>query len=166
MVAWTASQALERLLRVVGLDRLFDRSTGRDRCCCAAGSRRIRLGWWGKRPGLVMILPPSPHGRTESSTDQRFRQVVLAYVPHLVTAGLIWLAGWLLSNFVSQAVLIAAVNADCLLLDWWRPAPVGIQLPAVAMALEQLGIARKISWSSGLGLLWEDRHGRGDCASD
>jgi hypothetical protein len=53
--------------------------------------------------------------------------------------------GYLLSNFVSQAVLIAAVNAGI------PPARVvaacsrwGVQLVAVAMALEQLGIARNI----------------------
>jgi hypothetical protein len=69
----------------------------------------------------------------------------LAYVPHLVTAALILIAGWLLSNFVSQAVLIAAVNAGL------PPARLvatcsrwGIQLLAVAMALEQLGIAQNI----------------------
>ena len=66
-------------------------------------------------------------------------------MPHLVTAGLILVAGWLLSNFVSQAVLIAAVNAGL------PPARLvatcsrwGIQLLAVAMALEQLGIAQNI----------------------
>ena len=36
VVAWTASQALERLLRVVGLDRLFDR----------LGVTGALLRWW------------------------------------------------------------------------------------------------------------------------
>jgi hypothetical protein len=58
---------------------------------------------------------------------------------------LILIAGYLLSNFVSQAVLIAAVNAGL------PPARVvaaasrwGVQLVAIAMALEQLGIASNI----------------------
>ena len=55
------------------------------------------------------------------------------------------MAGYLLSNFVSQAVLIAAVNAGI------PPARLvaacsrwGVQLVAVAMALEQLSIAQNI----------------------
>src|SRR2546422_885216 len=62
-----------------------------------------------------------------------------------VGLGAAWAAGYLLSNFVSQAVLIAAVNAGL------PPARMvaacsrwGVQLIAVAMALEQLGIARNI----------------------
>jgi hypothetical protein len=75
----------------------------------------------------------------------QFAQSFLAYMPHLFVAALILLAGFLLSNFISQAVLIAAVNANL------RPARIiaaasrwGVQLVAIAMALEQLGIARNI----------------------
>jgi len=75
-------------------------------------------------------------------------------VPHLVTAAVILLAGYLLSNFVSQAVLIAAVNAGL------PPARLiaacsrwGLQLLAGAMALEQLGIAQHIV-VVGFGITW------------
>ena len=70
---------------------------------------------------------------------------LLAYVPHLITAAVIGIAGYLVSDFVSQAVLIAAVNAGLPPARWiaagtrW-----GIQLLAVAMAFEQLGIAQHI----------------------
>jgi len=63
----------------------------------------------------------------------------------LLMAMLILVAGFLLSNFVSQAVLIAAVNAGLppargvAAASRW-----GVQLIAVAMALEQLGIASNI----------------------
>jgi hypothetical protein len=84
----------------------------------------------------------------------QFAQSLLAYVPHLVTAAVILLAGYFLSNFVSRAVLIAAVNAGL------PPARLiatcsrwGIQALAGAMALEQLGIAQHIV-VVGFGITW------------
>ncbi len=74
----------------------------------------------------------------------QFAQSFLAYLPRLFTAMVILVIGYLLSNFLSQAVLIAAVNAGFMAarslaaLSRW-----GIQLVALAMALEQLGIAEK-----------------------
>ncbi len=146
VVAWTASQALERLLRVVGLDRLFDR-LGVTGALLRGGvktdpSRLVgQAAYW-----LVMIFATvAALGALNLQPINDFAKSFLAYVPHLVTASLILVAGWLLSNFVSQAVLIAAVNAGL------PPARLvatcsrwGIQLLAVAMALEQLGIARNI----------------------
>jgi hypothetical protein len=84
----------------------------------------------------------------------QFAKSLLAYVPHLITASVILLAGYFLSNFVSRAVLIAAVNAGL------PPARIiatcsrwGIQALAGAMALEQLGIAQNIV-VVGFGITW------------
>ncbi len=146
LVAWTASQTLERLLRVVGLDRLCDR-LGITSALLRGGvktdpSRLVgQAAYW-----LVMIFATvAALGALNLQPINDVAKSFLAYVPHLVTAGLILIAGWLLSNFVSQAVLIAAVNAGL------PPARLvatcsrwGIQLLAVAMALEQLGIAQNI----------------------
>jgi hypothetical protein len=84
----------------------------------------------------------------------QFAQSLLAYVPHLVTAAVILLAGYFLSNFTSRAVLIAAVNAGL------PPARLiaacsrwGIHVLAGAMALEQLGIAQHIV-VVGFGITW------------
>ena len=137
VVAWTASQALERLLRVVGLDRLFDR-LGVTGALLRGGvktdpSRLVgQAAYW-----LVMIFATvAALGALNLQPINDFAKSFLAYVPHLVTGGLILVAGWLLSNFVSQAVLIAAVNAGL------PPARLvvscsswGIQLLAVDMAL-------------------------------
>jgi hypothetical protein len=74
-----------------------------------------------------------------------FAHSLLAYIPYLLTAATILVVGYLLSNFVGQAVLITAVNAGLppartvAALSRW-----GVLLVAVAMALEQLGIARNI----------------------
>ena len=146
LIAWTASQTLERLLRVVGLDRLCDR-LGITSALLRGGvktdpSRLVgQAAYW-----LVMIFATvAALGALNLQPINDVAKSFLAYVPHLVTAGLILIAGWLLSNFVSQAVLIAAVNAGL------PPARLvatcsrwGIQLLAVAMALEQLGIAQNI----------------------
>lgn len=67
------------------------------------------------------------------------------YLPRLFAALLILLVGFLLGNFLSRAVLLAAVNANV-------PSPRGISLMvklliavlSFAMALEQLQIARSI----------------------
>jgi len=59
---------------------------------------------------------------------------VVRFLPNLVIAALVWMVGWLLANFMAQAVLIAAVNAQVAL------AP----LIAGAAALTQLGIAREM----------------------
>lgn len=145
-VAWTASQTMERLLRVVGLDRLSDR-LGVTSALLRGGvktdpSRLVgQAAYW-----IVMIFATvAALGALNLQPINDVAKSFLAYVPHLVTAALILIAGWLLSNFVSQAVLIAAVNAGL------PPARLvatcsrwGIQLLAVAMALEQLGIAQNI----------------------
>jgi hypothetical protein len=145
-VAWTASQTLERLLRVVGLDRLSDR-LGVTSALLRGGvktdpSRLVgQAAYW-----IIMILATvAALGALNLQPINDVAKSFLAYVPHLVTAALILIAGWLLSNFVSQAVLIAAVNAGL------PPARLvatcsrwGVQLLAVAMALEQLGIAQNI----------------------
>jgi len=146
LVAWTTSQTLERLLRVVGLDRLCDRlgiTSALLRGSVKTDPSRLvgQAAYW-----LVMIFATvAALGALNLQPINDVAKSFLAYVPHLVTAGLILIAGWLLSNFVSQAVLIAAVNAGL------PPARLvatcsrwGIQLLAVAMALEQLGIAQNI----------------------
>ena len=152
-MAWTASQALERLLRVVGLDRLFDR-LGVTGALLRGGvktdpSRLVgQAAYW-----LVMIFATvAALGALNLQPINDFAKSFLAYVPHLVTAGLILVAGWLLSNFVSQAVLIAAVNAGL------PPARLvatcsrwGIQLLAVAMALTLGGLVMAGAIAFGLG---------------
>ena len=68
-----------------------------------------------------------------------------AYLPRLLVAGVVLAAGWALSVFAAQAVLVYAVNAGSRL---GRPASVVVQCLIVAvtlaMALEQLAIAQGI----------------------
>jgi mechanosensitive ion channel-like protein len=153
--AWASSHFVERVLRVIGLDRLCDR-LGIAAALLRGGiktdpSRLIgRTTYWL----IVTFASMASLGALNVAPINQAAHSLLAYVPHLVTATVIGIAGYLVSNFVSQAVLIAAVNAGLPPARWiaagtrW-----GIQVLAVAMALEQLGIAQHIV-VVGFGITW------------
>lgn len=146
VAAWSIGHVVERLLRVIGLDHLSNRigvSASLARGGVKTDPSRIlgRAAYWV----VVVFSVMAGLGALNLQPINQFAQSFLAYLPHLFTAALILVAGYLLSNFISQAVLIAAVNAGL------PPARLiaacsrwGIQLIAVAMALEQLGIAQNI----------------------
>jgi hypothetical protein len=144
--AWVAGVLVERLTRVMGLDRVSDR-VGVSAAMARGGVKSDLAYLLGR--GMFWIVLVFAAIAALSALDLQpirdFAHSFLAYIPHLLMAMLILIAGYLLSNFVSQAVLIAAVNAGL------PPARVvaaasrwGVQLVAIAMALEQLGIASNI----------------------
>ena len=144
--AWLAGVLVERLTRVMGLDRVSDR-VGVS-AAMARGGVKSDLAYLLGRAIFWIVLVFSAIAALSALDLEPIRDFAhsfLAYIPHLLMAMLILIAGYLLSNFVSQAVLIAAVNAGL------PPARVvaaasrwGVQLVAIAMALEQLGIASNI----------------------
>jgi hypothetical protein len=74
----------------------------------------------------------------------RLFEKFLLYLPHFFAALLILLAGYLFSNFLYRAALIAAVNAGnkaARLIG--KTVKYGVILLAVTMALEQLGIGKE-----------------------
>lgn len=146
VTAWASGHIVERVLRVIGLDRFCDHlgvSAALLRGGVKTDPSRIvgRSAYW-----IVFIVASmAALGALDVTPINQFAKSLLAYVPHLFTALIILLAGYFLSNFVSQAVLIAAVNAGL------PPARLiaacsrwGVQIVAAAMALEQLGIAQNI----------------------
>ncbi|HWF62866.1 MAG TPA: hypothetical protein VN666_21515 [Nitrospira sp.] len=153
--AWGMGHLMERLLRVIGLDRLCDRigiSAALLRGGLKADPSYIigRIAYWL----IVIFATTASLGALDVAPINQAAQSLLSYIPHLVTASVIGIIGYLVSNFVSQAVLIAAVNAGLPPARWiaagtrW-----GIQLLTVAMALEQLGIAQHIV-VVGFGITW------------
>ena len=153
--AWALGFFAERLFRVIGFDHLCDR-LGMNAALLRGGvktdpSRLVgRSIYWT----VLVLASIAALGALNLAPINQFAQSLLAYVPHLVTAAVILLAGYFLSNFASQAVLIAAVNAGL------PPARLiaacsrwGLQVLAVAMALEQLGIAQHIV-VVGFGITW------------
>jgi hypothetical protein len=153
--AWALGVFSERLFRVIGFDHLCDQ-LGMNAALLRGGvktdpSRLVGRGiYWT----VLVLASIAALGALNLTPINQFAQSLLAYVPHLVTASVILLAGYFLSNFVSRAVLIAAVNAGL------PPARIiatcsrwGIQILAGAMALEQLGIAQHIV-VVGFGITW------------
>lgn len=145
-IAWVLGNGVERFLRAIGLDHLCNR-LGLTMALIRGGVKYDPSHLAGRGVYWVVLLSATiaALGALNLQPINQFAQSFLAYMPHLFVAALILLAGFLLSNFISQAVLIAAVNANL------RPARIiaaasrwGVQLVAVAMALEQLGIARNI----------------------
>lgn len=146
LVAWGLGHGVERLLRVLKLDQLCNRLGVND--ALARGGVKSdpshlagRTVFWA----VAVFAMVAGLGVLNLQPINEFARSFLGYIPHLFTASLIIAAGYLLSNFVSQALLIAAVNAGL------PPARLlaacsrwGVRLVAVAMALEQLGIAQTV----------------------
>lgn len=155
LAAWLSGMLLERFLRVIGLDHLSNR-LGTTAVLLRAGiktdpSRLIgQMLYWS----VALFSFIAGLSALNLAPINQFAQSMLAYVPHLITAGVILLAGYVCSNFASQAILIAAVNAGLpparLIANCSRWA---LQLLAGAMALEQLGIAEHIV-VVGFGITW------------
>jgi hypothetical protein len=145
-LAWGSGVATERLLRMIGLDRLSNR-LGATTALLRGGVKADPSHLIGRAMYWLVLAFAVISGLTVLNVDpiNQFAHSLLAYIPYLLTAAMILIAGYLLSNFVGQAVLITAVNAGLppartvAALSRW-----GVQLVAVAMALEQLGIAQNI----------------------
>ena len=146
LISWFSAQTVERVFRVVRLDLLCQR-IGLTAALNRGGVKSLpsyvagRIVLWVVLGFFVLVglavLRLDPVNKLTGS--------LIAYIPYVFTAVFIVIGGFFLSNFLSQAVLIGAVNAGipparflAALTRW------GIQLAAVAMALEQLGIAETI----------------------
>jgi hypothetical protein len=85
----------------------------------------------------VDALTPAGRGNATS--------LLVAFLPQLFAAVLIVVVGWLVANFLSRSILIAAVNAqlpEARLLA--RAAHWAVLLFAVATGLTQLGIGKEM----------------------
>lgn len=155
LLAWLSGLLVERLLRIIGLDHLSTR-LGTTTALLRAGiktdpSRLVgQTLYWA----VVVFASIAGLGALNLAPINQFAHSMLAYIPHFITASVVLLAGYVCSNFASQAVLIAAVNAGLpparLIANCSRW---GLQLLAGAMALEQLGIAQHIV-VVGFGITW------------
>ncbi len=145
-LAWALGRGVERGLRMLGVDHLADR-IGLNAVLTRGGLKPDPCHFIGRTLywGLLVLTIIASLGALDVTPINQFAASLLSYIPHLITAGMILIAGLFLSNFVARATLITAVNAN------FRPATTaaglakwGVLLVALAMALEQLGIARNI----------------------
>lgn len=146
LAAWALGHTVERLLRVVRLDHLCNR-LGITAALARGGVKSDlshivgRAAYWV----IVAFAAVAGLGALNLQPINQFAQSLLAYIPRMFTAAVVVVVGYLLSNFISQGVLIASVNAGLpparlvAAVSRW-----GVQLFAVAMALEQLGIAQNV----------------------
>jgi hypothetical protein len=146
LAARALGHLVERLLRMVRLDQLCDRleiNAALLRGGVKADPSYLvgRFVYWA----VVAFAVIAGLGALNLQPINQFANSLLAYIPHVLVAGLILVTGYLLSNFIAQGVLIAGVNAGL------PPARLfanmsrwGVQLFALAMAAEELGIAASV----------------------
>ena len=146
LLGWLARVAISRLGRAVGIDTLLER-WGLAPSLRRSGILRVPsdviglVCFWAifilfASVGVDQLALPGAPGATA---------LLVAFLPPLFAAALILLVGWLVANFLSQGVLIAAVNArlpEARLLA--RFVQWGVLLFAVATALTHLGIGKEM----------------------
>jgi Conserved TM helix len=146
LLGWLARAMVTRVSRAIGVDRLLER-WGVAPSLRRSGIVRLPsevLGvvcFWAifilfASVGVDGLALPGAPGATA---------LLVAFLPPLFAAALILLVGWLVANFLSQGVLIAAVNAR---LPEARLLARGVQwsvlLFAAATALTHLGIGKEM----------------------
>ena len=146
ILGWITRVVLERGARALGFDRVMERwgvaaSLRRSGVMRAPSGVLGVVGFWAiflfcASAGVDAIALPGAHSATA---------LLLAFLPPLFAALLILVAGWLLANFLSQTILIAAVNArlpEARLLA--RAAHWAVILFAAATALTHIGIGKEM----------------------
>jgi hypothetical protein len=146
LVGWAVRVLVSRVSRAVGVDRLFER-WGLAPSLRRSGIVRLPSDVFGlvcfwalfilfASVGVDQMAVPGAPGATA---------LLVSFLPPLFAAALILLVGWLVANFLSQGVLIAAVNAR---LPEARVLARGVYwsvlLFAGATALTHLGIGKEM----------------------
>jgi hypothetical protein len=146
IVGWVVRVFVTRVARALGFDRALERwglaSTLRRSGIVRTPADVLGLVlFWGifilfASLGIDALGVPGSRGATA---------LVLAFLPPLFAAALILLVGWVVANFLSQGLLIAAVNAglpEARVLA--RATHWGVLLFAGATALTHLGIGKEM----------------------
>jgi len=146
LIAWVVKSAVFRLLTTAKFDQYCGR-IGLSQALAKGGVRETPSHWVGRLAYWVIVLIFLMLGLEvlELKPVDQFVTQIFAYLPHLLISVVILIVGFLLANFFGRATLIAAVNAQIVearLLA--RIVRVSVILLALAMAFEQLGIAKTV----------------------
>jgi hypothetical protein len=147
LTAWVIKSLVFRLLKTVNLDQ-FCRRIGLSQTLNRGGvteapSRLIsRITYWT----ITIIFLILGLGALNLKLIDQFVVSTLSYLPHLVVANAIVIAGVILGNFFGRATLIAAVNAQLTQANLLaRGVRLAVILFSLAMAFEQMGVATAIT---------------------
>ena len=146
LAAWLVRRVVTRVARALGVDRLLERwgvapSLRRSGIVRPPSEVLGLVCFWAifilfASAGVDGLALPGAPGATA---------LLVAFVPPLFAGALILLAGWLVANFLSQGMLIAAVNArlpEARLLA--RAVYWAVLLFAAATALTHVGIGKEM----------------------
>jgi hypothetical protein len=146
LVGWLVKVLLLRVLRTLRLDAVSER-VGLALALQRAGIKRSASQLVGLTAFWLIFLFFGFVGLNVLAVTAATEVVrlILQYLPHLLAALLVLLTGWLLANFLAQAALIAAVNAQFFGARFLAAAVRwGVLSLTLAMVLTQLGIAKEV----------------------
>ncbi|TLY19218.1 MAG: hypothetical protein E6K67_05360 [Nitrospirae bacterium] len=146
LVGWIVKVLLLRVLRTLRLDAVSER-LGLALALQRAGIKRSASQLVGLTAFWLIFLFFGFVGLNVLAVTAATEVVrlILQYLPHLLAALLVLLTGWLLANFLAQAALIAAVNAQFFGARFLAAAVRwGVLSLTLAMVLTQLGIAKEV----------------------
>ena len=146
LVGWLVKVLLLRVLRTLRLDAASER-LGLALALQRAGIKRSASQLVGLIAFWLIFLFFGFVGLNVLAVTAATEVVrlILQYLPHLLAALLVLLTGWLLANFLAQAALIAAVNAQFFGARFLAAAVRwGVLSLTLAMVLTQLGIAKEV----------------------
>ena len=146
LCAWLVRMALTRGAHALGFDRLMERagvasSLRRSGLLRAPSEILGVMAFWA----VFVFFASAGVDAVAPTGSGRATVLLLAFLPSLFAAVLIIVVGWLIANFLSRTILIAAVNArlpEARLLA--RVAHWAVLLFAFATALTQLGIGKEM----------------------
>jgi hypothetical protein len=146
VAGWVVKLLVMRLLKAVRFDKLGERLGLKPALSRAGLSRRPseligRLSFWL----VFLIFALMGIDALDLQATTNLIGLILGFLPHVLASVLLLLFGLLLANFLAEAALIAAVNAQIqearLIANMVRW---GILLITAAMLFTQLGIAKEI----------------------
>lgn len=146
LVAWVVKSAVFRLLTTAKFDQYSGR-IGLSLALSKNGIRESPAHWVGRIAYWMIVLIFLMLGLEVLNLNpvNQFAAQVFSYLPHMLIAVVILIVGFLLGNFFARAALIAAVNAQIVEARFLaRTVRIAILLLALAMAFEQLGIAKDV----------------------
>ena len=146
VVAYLIKMVISRLLKVGRFDQFSTRVGFREALAKGGVTDQpsaiiVRIVFWA----TLLIFLILGLGALRLTGIDRFVDQAFIYLPRLLVGILILIAGFILANFLGRAALIAAVNSQVARARFLaRFVRLAVILFAMAMALEQMGIAEAI----------------------